>query len=529
MIAEFTLFATLAFHHVVIGVVLILLARLLLHFLASSAETRSWIWLTLFFIASLIPFSLLLPDAKPATDTHSDILIASELPVIEVSTETGQARRIALTEPQLDSFISEDYWHFSSEAVYRYADLLKIFMALWAVGSFRRCVALSKTFRRTRRLLSESRPVSAAELGLDADALALSTPLFISERARSPMVVGVLRPVIVLPQHIVDRLEAQQLAPVLLHEQAHIRRGDIVFGLLQELVALVFWWSPVLRYMNHTIHIERELACDLRAVKQLDSAKNYAQSLVDCAKYMINEQRNILAMGLFSHKKELQHRVSEVLKSKKVKLPTWKAVAAICVGLTATSIHATQSFSPKISVVDTSEDAIHYSQLPPLDGDKLIAAVANNDIEAILALQTDGVDINTPAVKDGTALIIAVQRNNTTMVQALIELGADVNQSSVGDGNPLIAAAMRNNLPLAELLLGYGANVNAVVPRDETALINATRAGYLEMTRLLIEHGADVNLAVRTGMSDGYEVRSPLNMASDAAVRELLLANGAIE
>ena len=115
------------------------------------------------------------------------------------------------------------------------------------------------------------------------------------------------------------------------------------------------------------------------------------------------------------------------------------------------------------------------------------------------------------------------------MVQALIDLGADVDQSSSGDGNPLITAAMSNNLELAELLIDNGADVNAIVPRDETALINASYFGYYQMTELLINRGADVNLAVTTGMSDRYQVRSPLNRARNPQIKALLVANGAVE
>jgi bla regulator protein BlaR1 len=82
---------------------------------------------------------------------------------------------------------------------------------------------------------------------------------------------------------------------------------------------------------------------------------------------------------------------------------------------------------------------------------------------------------------------------------------------------------------MAELLLNYGADVNAVVPRDESALINASRLAFFDMTRLLIERGADVNLAVTTGMSDGSELRSPLNQAASAEIQALLIANGAIK
>ena len=49
------------------------------------------------------------------------------------------------------------------------------------------------------------------------------------------------------------------------------------------------------------------------------------------------------------------------------------------------------------------------------------------------------------------------------------------------------------------------------------------------MTELLVDYGADVNLAVTTGISDGYQVRSPLSRARTQEIKEFLVDNGAIK
>ncbi len=518
MITEYTLFTTLAFHHLIVGGLLILLLSLLKFLFKSTAEMRSWILMTAFIISTLVPFSLF-----SSTTVLTNQIDANSDSEKVTSSFVEQSTLIENAEQGIES---QALWHAPSEIVFQFSELLSLFMVIWFFGSVWRSITIVNSYIRTRNLIKLSKPLpKQAALNLTPNS---PTEIYVSDLISSPMVVGLISTKIILPLNITEQLNNDQLAPIVLHELAHIQRNDIWFGHFQELIAVIFWWSPVIRLLNSKIHVDRELACDLRAVKQLTNSKQYAQSLVDCAKLMITQQRSVLAMSLFSQKKELSNRVSEVLKSKSVKTPSKFVILAVCLGLSVTTIKASQLFSPKISINDTKSDGRHYSLLPVSEGEQLINAVMNNNIAQIQQLQNDGVDIDIPAIGDGTALIIAVKENNATMVQALIDLGANVDQSSRGDGNPLIMAAMTNNLELAQLLINSGANVNAIVPRDETPLINASRRGYLSMAELLINSGADVNLSVRTGISDGSVLRSPLNMAPTTEIQNFLIENGAL-
>jgi beta-lactamase regulating signal transducer with metallopeptidase domain len=513
MMIEYTLLTTLAFHHLVIGALLITTLWLLNRFLPSSAELKSWLWMTAFVISTIVPFSLITPEKVGAVTS----ITTDDTRVTLVS---GEPLTLG-NHPLLGA--PEQYWHFPSNLVFSFSYLLTFALIVWLVGSLWRAFSSLRTVMRTHQLMR----ATLEKMSLLSDYIGVD--VYSSNRVSSPLVVGFLKPKVILPKSIIEQLPEQQLKAILLHEHAHIQRKDNWFGLFQELLAILFWWSPIIRVLNKQIHVEREISCDLRAATKLDNGKQYAQSLLDCAKLMVNEQRNVLAMGLFSKKKELSHRVGAVLNYKTFKRPHAFVIVLLCMGLGVSTIQAAQSFSPKVSIKDTIADARHYSLLSYDEGSQLIDAVMRNDINAIKALQNEGVDINTPALGDGTALMIAVKKDKANMVKGLLALGADVDQSSEGDGNPLIVAAMSNNVKLAELLLDNGADINAVVPRDETPLINASRFGFLDMTELLVSRGADVNLSVTTGISDGYEIRSPLNQAGSREIQDLLIANGAVK
>jgi len=517
MIAQYTLLTTLALHHVVIGGLLILILLVLNKLLNSSAEMRSWVLMTAFITSTIVPITLLSNAPTIAEKTnHTPVKVMTNTPATQMSIET--------ITPILSN---QAPWHMPSEIVFQFSEVLTVLIIIWVIGSLWRSLTVFASFMRTRHLIASCQVLEQKSMQkLISDS---KIKIYSSKQTSSPMVVGLLNPKIILPINIIEQLNSDQLAPIVLHELAHIQRNDIWFSHFQEFIAIVFWWSPVIRLLNNKIHIDRELACDLRAVKQLNNNKQYAQSLIDCAKLMITQHRSVLAMGLFSQKKELNNRVNTVLKSKTIKTPSVLAIITTCIGLSVLTVKTSQAFVPQISINDTRQNAQHYSLLPSAQGEQLIAAVMKNDIATIEQLQNQGVDINTPAIGDGTALIIAVKENNRQMVQALIDLGANVDQSSRGDGNPLITAAMTNNIELAQLLIDNGANINAIVKHDETPLINASRRGYFEMTQLLVSQGADVNLSVKTGLSDGLKIRSPLNMSRNSEITSYLIEHGAIK
>ncbi len=343
------------------------------------------------------------------------------------------------------------------------------------------------------------------------------------------MVIGVISPKIILPQHIVDTLSSSKVQAVMLHEQAHIDRYDLWISLFQKFIAAIFWWSPVIRYLDRKIHISRELACDARAAQILNSGKQYAQSLLDCARMMVTQNQPILAMGFFSKKKELEHRIKAVLHIKSLQKTSKPGIILACFILSFASVKASQFVAPKVNIKQIKQDAKPYYYLSKTLSRSLKEAVNNHNINAIKTLIQNGLDINRPIRGDGTALIMAVRQGDQQFVNQLIELGTDVNQAARGDANPLIIAAMTNQIDIAASLIQQGAELDAIVIGDETALINASWQGHYEMVKFLVEQGADVNLSVRAMLWDRLELRSPLKMAKTDQIRQYLIQNGAIQ
>ena len=110
-----------------------------------------------------------------------------------------------------------------------------------------------------------------------------SRPVRILESAlvQAPMVVGWLRPVILIPASALTGLTAQQLETILLHELAHIRRYDYLVNLIQTAVEILLFYHPAVWWVSRQIRIERENCCDDWAVERCGDGIAYARALTE--------------------------------------------------------------------------------------------------------------------------------------------------------------------------------------------------------------------------------------------------------
>lgn len=201
----------------------------------------------------------------------------------------------------------------------------------------------------------------------------------------------------------------------------------------------------------------------------------------------------------------------KIINARINRLMAFGMLASVCL---AASAGAPRPTPTAVRAGHDQADAVH-----------LIAAVRQQDVDAVRHMAKDGVDVNASVHGDGTPLIVAAKRGDLAMVNALLGLGASVNLAVHGDGNPLVAASAAGRLDVMARLLAAGAGVNLVVPDDETALISAVRNDHLDAVELLVEHGADVNLGV---VANGSQWRSPLNQARSESIRKYLSGHGAV-
>ncbi len=115
----------------------------------------------------------------------------------------------------------------------------------------------------------------AARLRLRRPVLVVASGL-----AKVPMVIGHLKPLILLPVALISSFPPEQIEAIIAHELAHVRRHDYWINLLQSLIEIVFFYHPAVRWLSSVVREEREKCCDDLAVSLLDgNTVVYAKAL----------------------------------------------------------------------------------------------------------------------------------------------------------------------------------------------------------------------------------------------------------
>ncbi len=106
-----------------------------------------------------------------------------------------------------------------------------------------------------------------------------SVRLLESARVSVPIVVGWIKPTLIVPAAVLGGLAPSELEAVLAHELAHIRRHDYLVNLLQSAVETLLFYHPGVWWVSHVVRVEREHCCDDLAVKACGDAVLYARAL----------------------------------------------------------------------------------------------------------------------------------------------------------------------------------------------------------------------------------------------------------
>lgn len=300
----------------------------------AAPPLKSGILLTLMILLVLLPLGILvlksgqlslyqLPVSPIGSDLTRGILVADRAPVdqgMAAVSSTGQGQD-ALSSRTAASRGSGGLFNFGSVDPLLMA--LNIFGLIWLLGfiiSVGRLVyglIFLSGFRSSLVRIPNGELSNVKETVRAAFPKTRLPSIYLSAAIDSPVAVGILRPMIVLPQSLAENLSAEELVNILIHETAHIRHLDQISGLLQRLLTSLYWWNPLAYTLSASFSVTREDVSDNYAI-QKSGAHSYASCLVALARKTSLITRLPAAVGMATRHMSLEDRVKNIVSKERV-------------------------------------------------------------------------------------------------------------------------------------------------------------------------------------------------------------------
>ena len=256
-----------------------------------------------------------------------------------------------------------------------------ILLGIWIVGIFAMIILVIKSSLRLRTLEKSALPLQNPEVHrlyhqcLEEMGIHRNIPVYSTAFLKSPIIVGLLKPCIYLPIHLIsdyilsrsansegvcitgypNGCNESDMRYMLLHELQHYKHKDAVASYLMNLSGVVYWFNPLVWYALKEMRNDREVACDTSVLKMLeeDAYEDYGNTLINFAE-KVSLTPFPFAAGLGGNMEQMKRRIINIASYEK---PTFMKRIK---GITAFVLTAVLliGFAPFISTY--AADGSHY-------------------------------------------------------------------------------------------------------------------------------------------------------------------------
>lgn len=290
-----------------------------------TSELRSWLWLSAFVMATLMPFMIFLPVSDEGGILKGGLGTNF---VSESGSLAGSVQKMA------------------SIPLYYWVGLV------WLTGVIIQLIRFGRSVFHTVAIIKAAKPLPRSMARL-VRLLDRKVPVYCSDQIFSPMVTGFRRQVILLPKHMVEQADPAEFFNILAHEYGHIHRNDVRIMVLQRMLSTVYWWNPILHLIVENLNEAREMACDERAVITTGGVQHYAQSLLSNAEKMIQTKHSPMAAGIFSTNKTLTQRIERLKNMNINSIKQGKRASVLwSVGIISIALSTSFIFTPRLALAD---------------------------------------------------------------------------------------------------------------------------------------------------------------------------------
>ena len=199
-----------------------------------------------------------------------------------------------------------------------------ILLGIWIVGILAMIILVIKSSLRLRNLEKSALPLQNNEVRrlyhhcLEEMRIHRDIPVYSTAFLKSPIIVGLLKPCIYLPIHLISDYNESDMRYMLLHELQHYKYHDTIASYLMNLAGVVYWFNPLVWYALKEMRNDREVACDTSVLKMLeeDAYEDYGNTLINFAE-KVSLTPFPFAAGLGGNMKLMKRRIINIASYEK--------------------------------------------------------------------------------------------------------------------------------------------------------------------------------------------------------------------
>jgi uncharacterized protein (TIGR03435 family) len=379
-----------------------------------------------------------------------------------------------------------------------------------------------------------------------------------------PGVFGIFRPVLLWPAGLSDRLEDADLRAILSHEVAHVRRCDNLAAWIPMAIEAIFWFHPLVWWIERKMVEERERACDEIVLEWGSRAEVYADSLLKVSRFCVELPLPCVS-GITGA--DLSKRIRSIMASRFTDLGAGKRVLLAALALTVTAgpialglaqqappagqiLHATGPASSfEVVTIKPNHSGLDETMIGAVGhgapGDRFIAT--NITIKALICWAFAGTSVPLPSdeVSGGPAWINSERYDIDAKLEdskaaAIAKLSFPDNilqvrlmlQSLLADRFKLVAKDATVTRPVYALVIAKGGSkLKATVPGSESPIeagghpvqfsggrgeMSAHGTPLSVLTRFLSQEGLGRPVVDQTGLKGEYDFKLKWNPELDS-------------
>ena len=292
----------------------------------TQARVRYGLWLAASF-KFLLPFSLLVAAGGMLPRPHRSVAAPTVYATVEEAVQPFSQIEYTPAAPPIPTLQQ------------RLEARLPIALAIvWLFGTLTILAVWTLSWRQVWLTLRRAQPtrtgrefdlLQRAQLAIG---LRRHITLRLSPQWMEPGIFGIVRPVLIWPEQLSNRLDDQHIEAILIHELAHAQRRDNLTAALHMLVEAAFWVHPAVWWIEHRLVDERERACDEAVVALGARPSIYAESLLKTARFCIESPLTCVA-GITGA--DLTQRIRSIMTLRLENLSRAGKIALAAFGLVA--------------------------------------------------------------------------------------------------------------------------------------------------------------------------------------------------